>query len=137
MTKLVHIAKIEQIQASELLGLVIIKNASCKLPQGVNFSEIEDIHGLVGAKIEDEEQHGQKVYTTTVTFQTGNKTPGDKVRQAYRLTSIDGTQFLVGTDSRPYAICKENNAFPEKPGDSDLKTVTITWKAPLPMLTIL
>ena len=126
MTKLVHIIKIEQIQASELLGLIIIKNASCKLPQGVNFSEIED-----------EEQHGQKVYTTTVTFQTGNKTPGDKVRQAYRLTSIDGTQFLVGTYSRPYAICKENNAFPEKPGDSDLKTVTITWKAPLPMLTIL
>lgn len=137
MTKLVHIIKIEQIQASELSGLVVIQKSSCKLPASVNFCEIEDVRGLIGAKIEDEEQNGQKVYTTTVTLQTKEKTPGDRFRLAFRLTSIDGTQFLVGTDSRPYPVIKENNAFPEKPGDSDLKTVTITWKAPLPMLTIL
>lgn len=137
MTKLDHIVKIEQIQVSELSGLVFVKNASCKLPVGVNFCEIEDIRGLIGTKIEDDEQDGQKVYTTTVTFQTKEKTPGDRVRLAFRLTSIDGTQFLVGTDSRPYPVIKENNAFPEKPGDSDMKTVTITWKATLPMLTIL
>lgn len=137
MTKLLHFIKIEQIQASGLSGLVIIPNASCKLPVSVNFCEIENIRGLVGAKVEDEEQHGQKVYTTTVTFQTEEKSPGDRFRLAYRLTSVDGTQFLVGTDSRPFPIIKENNPFPEKPGDSVLKTVTITWKAPIPMLTIL
>lgn len=137
MRKLVHIYKIEQAFCNELLAMTIIRKSSCKLPLGVNFCEIEEISGLVGAKIEDEEVNGQKVFTSTVTFQTYCKETFQGKRCAFRLTSIDGTQFLVGTYSRPYPIIKENNAFPEKPGDSDMKTVTITWKAPLPMLTIL
>ena len=59
------------------------------------------------------------------------------VRQAaFRLTSVDGKRYMIGTDSRPYPIIRERNPFPEKPVDSSLKTVTITWKSLMPMLLI-
>lgn len=136
MTKLVHINKIEFIRSSELSGLIRVTNSSCRIPSDVNFTEINEIVNLVGVKMEDESQKGETVYTTTVTFQTKRKDVVRWKRIAFRLTSIDGNQFLVGTGSRPYPVVKENNTFPEKPGDSTLKTVTITWRSLLPMLYI-
>lgn len=137
MTKLVHIHKIEFIDSSDLSGMKILTQHSCRIPNGVNFCEIESLSGLVGAKTEDTMDDGEKVYTTTVTFQMKCKMPTEERRVAFRLTSIDGNQFLVGTDIRPYPVIKENNPYPEKPGDSVLKQVTVTWKSPYPMLLIL
>lgn len=137
MPNIVHFTKIEKIQVSELPKIYMVDSSSCKISANVNFTKINNLAGLIGAKVEDVEENGQKVYTTTVTFHTCDKTPVRMKRQAFRLTAVDGSQFLVGTDIRPYPIVKESNPFPEKAGDNVLKTVTITWKAPCPMLSIL
>ena len=136
MSKLVHVHKIEMADASNLGSLRVVGEASCRFKSLAVFSEIH-IHELVGVTIEDSYENNQKVYTTTATFKTCDKMPLTVRQVAFRLTSVSGQQYMIGTGSRPYPIIKESNPFPEKPADSTLKTVTITWKAPLPMLLVI
>ena len=122
MSKLVHVNRIEMIRIEELTPLKVIDSTSCRFERSVDYSQLE-IKELVGVVVEDSYDNNQKTYTTTAT--------------AFRLTSVDGRQYMIGTSSRPYPIIKEKNNFPEKPNDSTMKTVTITWKAPLPMLLVI
>lgn len=136
MSKLVHITKIEFADARSIDGLYVLNGTTCRFVSLPAFSEI-GIRELVGVNIEDSYENNQKVYTTTATFNTCDKKHMTLRQTVFRLTSIDGKRYLIGTDSRPYPIIKERNPFPEKPADSALKTVTITWKAPYPMLHII
>ena len=136
MSKLVHINKIELASSESLSMLVVIDESTCRFKSSAAFTEI-NINELVGVTVEDELVNNQRVYTTTATFKSCSKIPMEARRKAFRLTSVDGQRFMIGTNARPYPIIKENNPFPEKPTDSSLKTVTITWKAPHPMLRIL
>jgi len=136
MSKLVHVNKIEMIRIEELTPLKVIDSTSCRFERSVDFSQLE-IKELVGVVIEDSYDNNQKTYTTTATFETKCKEPITSRHLAFRLTSVDGRQYMIGTSSRPYPIIKEKNNFPEKLNDSTMKTVTITWKAPLPMLLVI
>lgn len=137
MIRLVHVNKIEKIAAVDLGNVTKTSDSSCKLLPNVNFASINNIYGLIAVKMENAVENGNQVYTTTVTYNTSDKKPGGRQRLAFRLTSVHGTQFLVGTNERPYPVVKESNPFPAAAGDTVLKTVTITWKAPMPMLRIL
>ena len=135
MSKLVHVRKIEIADAYSLGSIQVLSETTCRFKSQPVFSEIS-IKELVGVSIEDSYENNQKVYTTTATFKTCDKKPLTIRQAAFRLTSIDGQRYMIGTDSRPYPIIKEKNPFPEKPADSVLKTVTITWKSFLPWLLI-
>ena len=136
MSKLVHVNKIEIADACTLGGIQIVGESSCRIKTQPSFSEI-CIRELVGVTIEDSYENNQKVYTTTATFNTYDKQPMTVRQAAFRLTSVDGKSYMIGTDSRPYPIIKEKNPFPEKHTDSTLKTVTVTWKSLMPMLLII
>lgn len=135
MSKLVHIHKVEIADACSLGSIQVLSETTCRFKIQPVFSEIS-IKELVGVTIEDSYENNQKVYTTTATFTTCGKRPMTVRQAVFRLTSIDGKQYMIGTDARPYPIIKERNPFPEKPADTTLKTVTITWKSLLPMLLI-
>lgn len=135
MIRTVHIIKVESIPVSSLAGMVTLADYTCRLPSNVNFTDI-NIQDQADAKTDDTIENKERVYTTTFSFRTCDKTPSDRRHLAFRLTTIDGSQMLVGTSSRPYAIVKEHNPYPGKPGDSVLKEVTVTWKGTLPMLHI-
>ena len=136
MSKLVHVRKIEFADACSLGSIQMLNGTSCRFKNQPAFSGI-DIMELVGVTIEDSYENNQKVYTTTATFNTCDKKHMTLRQAVFRLTSVDGQRYLIGTDSRPYPIIKERNPFPEKPADSAMKTVTITWKAPYPLLLII
>lgn len=135
MTNLVHILKIESVSSASLDSMLIIGKNKCRIP-AVTFSKIE-ILDMVGVKITDAYENNQRIYTTTATFKTCDKTPSDLRGMAFRLTSKTGEQFLIGTSSRPYPVVKEENPYPEKAVDGMAKTVTITWKSTYPPLLII
>lgn len=122
-------------KAESLTAMIVIDDTSCRFKTDVVFEKIA-IQELAGVTIEDAYENNQKVYTTTVIFQTCDKRPLTDRRKAFRLTSLDGKMFMVGTNGRPYPIIKERNLYPEKPADSPMKVVTVTWKSLLPMLLI-
>lgn len=136
MSNLVHFRSIEKVRVENLTSLEIISESSCLLTREPDFKEI-NIFELVGVTIEDSYENHRKIYTTTATFKTCDKEPIVERMLAFRVTSLDGKRFLIGTNTRPYPIIKERNPYPEKPTDSTLKTVTVTWKAIYPMLLII
>ena len=135
MSKLIHIKKIEFVRIEELQSLLLLSKTTCLFKKEVDFQPM-DVYELVGVTIEDSYEDNQKIYTSTVTFQTSCKGLPDGRRWAFRLTSIDGKRYLLGCKERPYPIIKVKNNFPGKPTDTTLDTVTISWKSPLPMLLI-
>ena len=121
--------------AESITAIRVITGTTCRFTNDVLFTEIS-IHGVVGVIVEDSYENNQKVFTTTATFQTCDKLPQTERRMAFRMTGIDEKRYMIGTDSRPFPIIKERNPYPERPADSSLKTVTITWRSLLPMLLI-
>lgn len=123
-------------RAESLTAIRLISESVCRFTHDVEFEKI-NIQELVGVTVEDSYENNQKVYTTTATFQTCGKEPMTERQVAFRLTALDGHRFMIGTNSRPFPIVKEQNYFPEKPTDTSLKKVTVTWKSLFPMLLII
>ena len=135
MFKCVHINKIEMSPVDTLSAMEVVSESSCRFSSAVTFSGI-DISELVGVTVEDDYNNNQKVFTTKATFKTCSKLQPAGRRMAFRVTSVDGKRFMIGSHARPYPIISEKNPYPERPTDAVLKTVTITWKSMLPMLLI-
>lgn len=118
-----------------LTPLRVVSDTSVKFTNAVQFSPVSILE-LVGVTVEDSYENNQKVYTTTAVFNTFCKEPMTDRRLAFRLTSVDGKRYLIGLNTRPFPIIKEKNPYPEKPTDTSLKNVTITWKSFYPMMLI-
>ena len=136
MFKPVHINKLEMVRVEELTPMRIISDTECRFTREVDFSKI-DIQELVGVTIEDSYENNQRVFTTTATFSTCCKKPVTDRHMAFRVTSVDGKRYMIGTNARPFPVVREKNPYPDRPADSSLKTVTIVWKSLLPMLHII
>lgn len=135
MSKLVHVNKIEFTSAALLVPMRMASATSCRFSSAVAFTEI-NIEDLVDVIIEDEYENNQRVYTTTASFRTCSKSVVLGRKLAFRLTSVDGKRFMIGSRTRPYPIIRVKDPFPGRPTDDTLKTVTVTWKALTPMLLI-
>ena len=135
MAKLVHIIRIEEIDTSKLYDMEVLGPHLCRLKSNVNFKKI-NICGLVEVTEEDNYENNEQTWTTTIKYTTKDKKTKGNRRKAYRLTSVDGTVFIVGTYERPYPVEKESNPYPSKETGSTLRTVTVTWKAPYGLLYV-
>ena len=80
-------------------------------------------------------ENNEEIRNTVLEFKTCHY--GDAVprRQVFRLTSADGTLFLLGTHERPYPVIKQSLPYP-KGQDSQLRTVTVTLKSRFGLLRI-
>lgn len=123
-------------EAASLSSMKIISDNSCLFPQTVAFTEI-NINELAEVSIEDAYENNQIVYTTICKFQICDKKLQTYRQMAFRLTSINGSQFIIGTKSRPFPIMKSSRSYPDNPSNTYFDTVTITWKSTRPMLHII
>ena len=101
----------------------------------VNFTDI-NTYGLIDVRKEGETKDHEMLYTVTLTYQTHDRTVPDFRHKAFRLTALDGSQYLLGGCGRPYPTVKENTPTPSKPTDSSLTSVIITLTSPSPLLSI-
>lgn len=135
MDKQSYFKSLEYIPASSLSGMQMLDNDLCRIPTNVNFTSI-NTYGLIEVTLKVSLENKQVINSVTCTFRTRDKKSFKGRHLAFRLTATDGTQHLIGTYTRPYAIIEENIPYPSKPTESTLKTVKITYKATHPMLYI-
>lgn len=128
--------KIEQCDCSLLHDVGIFSEKRCFFLQNVNFTEI-NAFGNIQVSDESSYENNELVWTTTITYKVKSKDPQGWRRKAFRMTAIDGTQYFVGTDERPFAVIKESNPWPDKATGSTLMTVTVTWKSSHGLMQIL
>lgn len=136
MFKSVHIIKAEMTDAEDLSEMKVVFPDKCIIPSTVAFEKIDAIE-LIGVKVASDTEKKQNLYTTTVSFKVKGKEPFGDLHKVFRLTSANGTKYLVGTDSRPYPTIKTEDNFPEKHPDNACMDVTVTWKSVFPMLHII
>lgn len=135
MFKSVILKKVEFASAVSLSSMEIVAPAKCKFKSEPSFTEI-NINELADVKIEDSLENNQKIFTSILSFKTCARDPLADRRLVYRLTAADGTQYILGSKSRPFPITTEENPFPSNPTESSLKKVTVKWQSIFPLLTV-
>ncbi len=135
MFKSVIIKKVESIPVGNLSGMKIVSSDECRFDDEPQFTEI-NIRLLADVRVSDSLDGNVRKFTTVLTFSVCDHSPSFSRRLAYRLTAADGTQFMIGTNKRPYAITTENIPFPDSPTESLLKKITVKWTSAYPMLKV-
>lgn len=101
----------------------------------VNFTEV-NTYGLIDVREEGETKDHQMMYTVTITYQTHDRTLPDFRHNSFRLTSLNGKQYLLGSHERPYPTVKKSTPTPSKPSESTLTTVVVSLLSSAPLLYI-
>lgn len=135
VSKLVHIKCIETTSASKLNALNVFDGNKTCLKVECDW-KVLPIKELADVKVEDSLENGQRFYTTTVSFYSPDRDVTKSQRSAFRLTSVKGKRYLIGSNDRPYPIIKEVANFPEDPKNTSMKRVVITWKSIFPLLEL-
>ncbi len=124
-------------------------NANEKLAHGIpvqvagTFTSI-CIEGLASATYETKRLSGQDVYTSVLSFRAGDQQVIPWNLEAflsnrnliYRLTDINGKQWLMGINEKPFPVStvKKNN--PADPAGTNISDVEITYNNLFPFLEI-
>lgn len=131
-----NIRKVELIEAYHLQHSDIIAERGVWLNVYQQFTPVETI-GLSSVEISDKIENRQRVYTTKLTMLClYNLLPGAK-KYAFRLTTVTGSQFLIGCSEKPYPMIQNSEKFPSAAGDRSGVTVTVTLVSVIPVLAIL
>ena len=62
--------------------------------------------------------------------------PGSK-KYCFKVTTVTGSEFLIGSADKPYPVIENSESFPSAPGGKSGATVTVTYTSTIPMLAIL
>lgn len=91
---------------------------------------------LAALEVSEEIQDGERVFTSKLTavLKCSFDVPSRPI--ALRLTCTDGTQLPLGTSRRPFPLATVTIAHPNKASEQSAYTLTATWTAPTPALTL-
>lgn len=130
------IRKVECIEAYHLQHSDIIADRGVWLNVYQQFNPISTI-GLSSVEISDKIENKQRVFTTKLTmFRTEKLLPGSK-KFCFKVTTITGSQFLIGCADKPYPVIQNDETFPSAANGKSGVTVTVTLTSTIPMLSIL
>ncbi len=131
-----NIRKVECIEAYHLQHSDIIADRGVFLNVYQQFEKISTI-GLSSVEISDKIENNQRVFTTKLTMTRCEKLlPGSK-KYCFKVTTVTGSEFLIGSADKPYPVIENSESFPSSPGNKSGATVTVTYTSTIPMLAIL
>ena len=131
-----NIRRVECIEAYHLQHSDIIADRGVWLNVYQQFTPIDTI-GLSSVEISDKIENKQRVFTTKLTmFRSEKLMPGAK-KLCFRVTTVTGSQFLIGCADKPYPVIQNEETFPSSDSGKSGVTVTVTLTSLIPMLSIL
>ena len=131
-----NIKTVEYIETKYLLNTVMVNNDKIVLNYWRNFSELY-IVGLAQVEVEEAVDNGSRLSTVKLTARTACPFSVDNRRLAWRVTTVTGEQYLIGTTEQPFPITTVSNDFPDKETERSGISVNVTWKTPLTLLKII
>lgn len=131
-----NIYKIEYIESKALKNITVIPGRGVILNMWRNFQNLDTI-GLSGVTIATKRINRNTIYTVTLQallkkpFECGNS------RLCYRLTTITGEKYLLGTERPPFPITTTSENFPSVITDKSGTTLTVEYNNTIGLLHIL
>lgn len=114
-----NIRKVECIEAYHLQHSDIIADRGVWLNVYQQFSPISTI-GLSSVEISDKIENRQRIFTTKLTmFRSKKLLPGAK-KFCFKVTTVTGSQFLIGSSENPTPSYKTKRVFRPQPVDGQV-----------------
>lgn len=95
------------------------------------------LDGLAQVEVSEAVEDGSRLTTVRLTAHTTEDFHVDNRRLCWRVTTVDGRQYLIGLDEQPWPVATVADAYPDKATDRSGKTLTVTWTTPLGLLRII
>lgn len=130
-----NINKVEYIETKHLNGIILLSNHEVSLQYWRNFKKL-CIVGLASVEVSQTIEDGSRLTSIKMEALTTENFHVDHRRLAWRVTTVEGQQFLIGVNEQPYPITTVADSYPDRATDRSGKTITVTWKTPLEMLEI-
>lgn len=134
--QLMNIKKVERCPASAMLNAEEVFDRCIFLKECDSFEQVPII-GMASVEITDKLENKQRMFTTKLVFKTADSPGFEKDMYCYRLTSVSGKSFMLGTKSRPYSLFNSSEVIPGAPSDKAGCTCTVTYINLFSLLTIL
>lgn len=121
------INKVEVIDASSLSSSTFF-NQGVKLADGLPFEQI-CIVGLAEMEISDKVESKNRIFHHSLAavmphrFTVGNR------KCCFRLTAVDGTQWLLGNADRPYPLVEFSDSYPSESSGKCAVTMSVSWRS--------
>lgn len=136
MTQLLqNINRVEFIETRYLSNIMLLSNSEVTLQYWRNFNEL-CLVGLADIEISQAIDNGSCLTTVRLTARTTSDFDVNHRRLAWRVTTVEGDQFLIGTTEQPFPVTTVANDFPDKPTSPSGKKVTVSWQTQLNILKI-
>ena len=136
MTQLLqNINKVEFIETRYLSNMVLLGNNEVTLQYWRNFIEL-CLVGLADVEVNQAVDNGSRLTTIKLTARTTSDFTVDDRRLAWRVSTVTGEQFLIGTTEQPFPVTTVANDFPDKATSQSGKGITVSWQTPLNILKI-
>lgn len=136
MTQLLqNINKVEFIETRYLSNMVLLGNNEVSLQYWRNFIEL-CLVGLAAVDVSQAVDNGSRLTTIKLTARTTSDFAVDNRRLAWRITTVTGDQYLIGTTEQPFPVTTVANDFPDKATSQSGKKITVSWQTPLNLLKI-
>lgn len=94
------------------------------------------LDGMAQVEVSEAVDDGYRLTTVRLTAHTTEDWHVDNRRLCWRVTTVDGRQFLIGLDEQPWPVVTVADAYPDKATERSGKTITVTWTTPLGLLNI-
>lgn len=94
------------------------------------------LDGMAQVEVSEAVEDGSRLTTVRLTAHTTEDFHVDNRRLCWRVTTVDGRQYLIGLDEQPWPVATVADAYPDRATDRSGKTLTVTWTTPLGLLRI-
>lgn len=131
-----HIKTVEKCLVSRMESSEQVLNNGILLKENLEFDKI-DIIGMASIEVTDKIDNKQKVFTTKLVFKTVSRPELDYDHFCYRLTTVMGKRYIMGTKERPYTVFTTTENYPGSASDKAGCTCTVTYTNLFPLLTVL
>ena len=94
------------------------------------------LDGLAQCEASEAVENGCRITTVRLTAHTTEDFQVDERRLCWRITTAEGTQYLIGLDEQPWPEVTVVDTYPDKATERSGKTITVTWTTSLGLLYI-
>lgn len=130
-----NIIKVEFIETRYLKNMVLLGNHEVSLQYWRNFIEL-CLVGLASVDVSQNVENGSRLTTIKLTAHTTDDFHVDHRRLAWRVTTVEGKQYLIGINEQPFPVTTVSDNFPDKATEQSGKIITVNWQTPLDLLEI-
>ena len=126
MDKIIYINKVELIEAGQLSTTTFF-NQGAKVSEDLPFTELCTI-GLSNFEISDKVENKVRIFHHSLKAKLTERLNVGNRKLCFRLTAVDGTQYMIGTDSRPYPLVQQEELHSSELSQSCVVMLDVSWK---------